>query len=112
MNTVKVRGPAGAYDIPLHGASLGMRVLQGMALPSGFFLLRLLGAGGAGVSVPQVLGMVGLVAVGGGAGGAVYYATDAWRVRGGMARTMANVLSLLVYCLVTGILVFWLFIGQ
>ena len=39
--------------------------------------------------------------------GAVYYATDAWRVRGGLTKTIANALSLLVYGIVTMVLMFW-----
>ena len=109
MDTIKVPGPAGTYEVPIHRASLGTRILQGMALPTGIMLLRIVGAGGAGLSVGQVVGSASLVAIGGGAGGAVYYATDAWRVRGGLARTMANVLSLLVYGILTMFLMFWAF---
>ena len=112
MNTVKVPGPAGSYEVPVHGASLGTRILQGMALPSSIMLLRIVGAGGAGLSIGQVLVSAGLVAIGGGAGGAVYYVTDPWRVRGGIAKTTANVLSLLVYCILTMILMFWAFGGE
>ncbi len=109
MDTIKVPGPAGTYEVPVHRAALGTRILQGMALPAGLMLLRVFGAGGAGFSFGQVLGTACLVAIGGGTGGAVYYATDAWRVRGGVAKTMANVVSLLVYCLVTMVLMFWAF---
>ena len=109
MNTIKVQGPAGTYEVPIHRAPLGTRILQGMALPSGIFLLRMVAAGGIGASVRQVLAAASLVAVGGGAGGAVYYATDGWRVRGGAAKTAANVLSLLVYGILTMFLIFWAF---
>ena len=109
MDTIKVPGPAGTYEVPIHRASLGTRILQGMALPTAIMLLRIAGAGGAGLSLGQVFGSASLVAMGGGAGGAVYYATDAWRVRGGMPRTIANVLSLLVYGILTMFLMFWAF---
>ena len=46
----------------------------------------------------QRLGVLLVACAGGSVGGAVYYATDTWRVRGGVAKTTANVLSLLAYC--------------
>ncbi len=107
MDTIKVHGPAGTYEVPIHRAPLATRILQGMALPSGIFLLRMIGAGGAGASLRHVLAIASMAAVGGGAGGAVYYATDPWRVRGGVAKTLANVLSLLVYGLLTMFLFLW-----
>jgi len=107
MDTFKIPGPAGTYEVPIHRAPLGTRILQGMALPAGLMLLRVLGASGAGLSLGQIFGSACLVAIGGGTGGAVYYATDAWRVRGGLTKTIANALSLLVYGIVTMVLMFW-----
>ena len=101
METVRVSGPAGTYEVPIHRAPLLTRFLQGAGLAGGLTALRLVPAIGKSLSLGQVV--VGLVAVslGGGVGGVVYYATDPLRVRGGMRRTFANVLSLLVYCLAT-----------
>jgi hypothetical protein len=45
------------------------------------------------------LAAVSVVAVAGGAGGAVYFAVDGLRARGGWRQTVANVSSLLAYAL-------------
>jgi hypothetical protein len=63
-------------------------------------MLRVVG-GGAGFSFKARVLLLVVVGIGGGAGGAIYYATDRWRVRGGGFQTLANVLSLLAYCFVT-----------
>ena len=52
------------------------------------------------LSVADIAISVVAVTVGGGAGGVIYCATDGWRARGGAWRTVANVGSLLGYCLV------------
>jgi hypothetical protein len=39
-----------------------------------------------------------LASLGGAVGGAVYYASDPWRARGGIFKTAANVGSILAYC--------------
>ena len=100
MDSVKVQGPAGMYDMPVHSASLGTRVLQGAGLAAGMTMFRMV-AGGAGFSLGARVMLLLVVGLGGGAGGVVYYATDPWRVRGGVLKTTANVVSLLGYCLVT-----------
>ena len=102
MQMVKVVGPAGAYDVPLHAAPLSTRFLQGAGLAVALTLLRVLPALSAGRLTPglSIIAVVG-VSLGGGVGGLVYYATDGWRVRGGMRRTFANVGSLLAYCFAT-----------
>jgi hypothetical protein len=48
-------------------------------------------------SQPLFAGGLTAVAVGGGLGGAVYYATEGLRARGGWRKTLANVLSILAY---------------
>src|SRR2546421_12397646 len=100
MDTIKVHGPAGTYEAPIHRAPLGTQILQGMALPAGLMLLRALGASGAGLSLRRILGSACLVAIGGGTGGAGYYPPDARRGRGGMTKTMGNVVSIPVDCVV------------
>src|SRR5258708_35152115 len=104
MDTIKVHGPAGTYEVPIHRAPLATRILQGMALPSGIFLLRMIGAGGAGASLRHVLAIASMAAVGGGASGGVYLATEPWRVRGGVAQTLAQVVCPLGYGLFTHVL--------
>jgi uncharacterized membrane protein YidH (DUF202 family) len=44
------------------------------------------------------VGILVVASAGGAVGGVVYYATDAWRIRGGVLKTTANVISLLAYC--------------
>ena len=103
MQTVRLSGPAGSYEVPIHRASLSTRFLQGAALAAGLTFLRVIPI--LGKNFPIALVLLVAVSLGGGAGGMVYYATDVWRVRGGMHRTAANVVSLLVYCFVTAGLV-------
>jgi hypothetical protein len=60
---------------------------------------------------PGLVERVGLVVVasaGGSVGAIVYYATDAWRIRGGVRKTTANVLSLLAYCFAVALIVWGL----
>lgn len=101
METVKVRGPAGQYEIPLHRASLSTRFLQGAGLAAGLSAWTLVPHAGRTFTLWQ--GVLGLLAasLGGGIAGLVYYATDTLRVQSGRRRTLANVMTLLVYCLVT-----------
>jgi hypothetical protein len=101
MNTVRIAGPAGTYEVPVHRAPLSTRFLQGAGLAGGLTALRLVPGIGKSFSLAQVLVGLAAVSLGGGVGGVVYYATDHLRVRGGMSRTFANVISLLVYCLAT-----------
>ena len=89
-----------AVEASIHDAPLKTRVLQGMGLAAFVAVFRL-------VFLREIVGfkdrvlMLLVVSVGGGAGGVVYYATDAWRARGGVLKTTANVVSLLAYCAVT-----------
>ena len=43
-------------------------------------------------------GAVAVSAVAGAGGGAMYFATESWRARGGVTRTFANVITLLAFC--------------
>ncbi len=87
----------------VHDASLSTRVLQGLALAVFMTLFRVI----AGVvsaktfSIDETAILFGSVSLGGAAGGAAYYATDHLRAVGGWRKTVANVVSLLVYCLAT-----------
>lgn len=85
--------------------SLGTRVLQGIGL---VWALTLFSMGfraitaASSFSFPEIRVLVGLalaLAAGGAAGGVTYYYTEPLRRRGGWWRTLANVLSLLAYCL-------------
>jgi hypothetical protein len=101
LMTVRVRGPAGSYEVPVHRESLLTRFWQGAALAAGLTTLRLVVSDRDGLaSSHAALGLMA-VAFGGGVGGLVYYATDPLRVRGGARRTIANVISLLVYAFAT-----------
>lgn len=98
MDTAKVSGPAGEYEVPVHRAALGTRVMQGVGLSIGLTAFRALSLG----SIREVRGAALLdfaiaLVVGGAVGGACYYATDSLRVRGGWRQTAANVGSILVY---------------
>jgi len=84
----------------IHGASLGTRILQGAGLAAGLTVFRVVAGFGSGLNAWQVSAGFAAAAVGGGAGGIIYYATDGLRAAGGMKRTFANVVSLLVYCFV------------
>lgn len=81
-----------------HGASLSTRVLQGTALALFLTAFQLLfGSQDKGLTGAQLFVLSAGVALGGGVGGAVYFALDGLRVRGGWRKTVANVLSLLAY---------------
>ncbi len=100
MNTVRLHGPAGTYEVPVHGASLRRRVLQGVGLAVALTVFRLVAyaANPHSFSFAQFTLLFGAVTIGGAAGGMAYYGTDRLRVVGGWRRTLANVLALLVYC--------------
>ena len=51
-----------------------------------------------GLNFGQKILVLTAASVGGAVGGAAYYGLDGWRARGGMWKTVANVLSLLAYC--------------
>jgi hypothetical protein len=85
----------------VHTATLGARVLQGAGLGAAIAVLRFMVGFGAELQTGQIIVGLLAVAIGGGFGGVVYYATDALRCKGSAGRTIANVVSLLVYCLVT-----------
>ena len=80
-----------------HGAPLHTRMIQGAVLVAFLMLLRLPTAVGESIPLGLFLLAVAVVAAGGAAGGAVYYATDPLRARGSWRRTFANVFSLLAY---------------
>ena len=90
----------------VHRASLRARVLQGILIGA---LLTVVAVTSIFVTWPKVtlgltlwaLGTFVPFALGGAAGGATYYSTDHWRIRGGLQTVGANVLSLIAFCLVS-----------
>ena len=92
----------------IHGATLPTRMLQGAGMVLGMMALRLW-SGFEQMPSSQLPLLVVVLAVSGGAGGAVHYCTDAWRARGGVARTVANVISILAYCAVAALVVLLVF---
>jgi len=101
MDTVRIHGPAGTYEAPIHEASIGARILQGIGVSLALTLLRALALHGLrGLHVLDIAILFGAVAIAGAVGGACYYWTDWWRVRKGWRRTVANVSTILVFGLV------------
>jgi len=101
MQNIRITGPAGTYEVPVHRAPLHTRFLQGGGLAGGLTALRMVPAIGKSFTLGQLLFALAAVSLGGGLGGIVYYTTDPLRVRGGIRRTFANVVSLLAYCFAT-----------
>ncbi len=60
-------------------------------------------------SFANILLFTGGVAIAGGVGGVVYYATDGLRTGGSWRKTLANVLTLLVYCFGALVLIYLAF---
>ncbi len=101
MSSLRELGILSDEDSP---ASLQARIFQGVALALGLTAFRLavgLASGQPVALPPAPVAVLGAVVIGlaGAAGGAVYYATEGWRRRGGWRRTLANVCALLTYCL-------------
>jgi hypothetical protein len=84
----------------IHGASLSTRVLQGMGLVAFVMLARIILYRGAGLPLGELAVAFVLASISGGVGGVVYYFTDGLRAAGGLAKTFANVISILAYCIV------------
>ena len=102
MDTIRIPGPAGTYEVPIHGAPLHTRMLQGAGLVALLTALRVVAYRSTkDLSLGQLALLFGAASAGGAIGGMAYYATDRWRVLGGWRRTTANVLSLLAYCFAT-----------
>ena len=99
MKMVRVPGPAGSYEVPLHAAPLHTRVLQGVGLSIGMTLFRAaaLRFSFRGVRGTDLLAFFGALTIAGAVGGLCYYGTDALRVRRGWRQTVANVITLLTY---------------
>jgi hypothetical protein len=84
----------------IHGAPLSTRVLQGMGLVAFAMLARIIIYRGAGLPLGGLAVAFVLASISGGVGGVVYYFTDGLRAAGGLAKTFANVISILAYCTV------------
>ena len=96
--------------LSVHEASLRTRIFQGAGIAVFMMLFRITARENLPPSAMQILLMFLALALGGGVGGAVFYLTDGWRSRGGALRTLANVSSLLAYCLITGGVLVLLFV--
>src|SRR5512142_351140 len=92
-----------------HGAPLGTRVLQGMGLIAFMTLGRIVVYRGEGLSIGQLAVGLLLASLSGGVGGVVYYFTDGLRAAGGLAKTFANVVSILAYCIAALVAIFLVF---
>ena len=79
--------------------SLAKRMLQGAGAAVGLTIFNLAIQRPPKASLWLILCIFVVVAFGGAAGGAVYYATQGWREKGSVRKTSANVLSLLAYAL-------------
>ncbi len=103
MPNAELQGTAGnKHDLVVHPADIVTRAAQGAGFAIFLTLFRAI-AGVAGGKLPawaRVLLLLA-VAIGGAAGGVIFYATDWWRIRGGWRKTTANVVSLLGYAAVT-----------
>jgi len=100
---VRVPGPAGRYEVPLHAAPLHTRVLQGVGLSIGLTLFRaaVYRSSLRGVRGTDLLAFFGALTIAGAVGGLCYYGTDALRVQRGWRQTVANVGTILVYAAVS-----------
>ena len=88
----------------VHNAPLRTRLLQGAGLAAFMTVFESVARGDRG-TLAERIGLVLVASAGGAVGGVVYYATDAWRARGGILKTTANVLSLLAYCFAVALVV-------
>jgi len=83
----------------LHEKPLRTRMLEGAALVAFMSLFTMFGQfSNTTLSVGTRCIAFVLASLGGAVGGAVYYASDPWRARGGIFKTAANIGSILGYC--------------
>lgn len=97
----------------VHEKPLRTRMLEGAGIIAFLSLSSMFGARApTGFSFgSRVFGLI-LASLGGAVGGIVYYASDPWRVRGGVLKTIANVASILVYCAAAVLFVaIWILLG-
>ena len=97
----------------VHEKPLRTRMLEGAAIIAFLSLFTMFGRGApAGFSFgSRFYGLI-LASLAGAVGGIVYYASDPWRVRGGIFKTAANVASILTYCAAAGVFIaLWLLLG-
>src|SRR6184192_765706 len=75
MNMVRVPGPAGTYEVPVHRAPLHTRVLQGVGLAAFLTVFRMAAylRSPKEFSMAQLALLFGAVSSGGAVGGVVYY---------------------------------------
>ncbi len=89
-------------------------MLQGAGLAAFLTLFRLVlySRRSGAPSVSEDLALILLAGAAGGVAGLVYFATDTLREHSGWRRTMANVATLLIWCVIVFALVMVAFSGQ
>jgi uncharacterized membrane-anchored protein len=103
-----------AINSTVHEKSLITRMLEGAAM-IGFLSLFTMFDRSARATLPlesRVMGLI-LASLGGAVGGIAYYASDPWRARGGIFKTVANVASILAYCAAAVLFIgVWILLGD
>jgi hypothetical protein len=83
----------------LRTVSVSTRMLQGAGVAVGLAIFNVVLQRRPDVPPWMLLAAIAVVALGGAAGGATYYATQGLRAQGGRRKSFANVVSLLAYAL-------------
>jgi hypothetical protein len=98
---------------PVHEKPLRTRMLEGASMIAFMSLFTMFGdLAPNDVSFGSRIILFILASLGGAVGGVAYYASDPWRVRGGIFKTLANVTSLLTYCAAAVLfIIFWALLG-
>ena len=91
----------------IHEASLRTRVFQGVFLSTFIAVGRVFVYGAHSALAEGAAVLVGAALAGAG-GGVIFYASDGWRVRGGIAKSLANIGTLFAYVVLSGGLIFLL----
>ena len=91
----------------VHDAPLRTRILQGVFLSTFIAVGRVLVYGAHSAFAEGAAVLLGAALAGAG-GGVLFYASDGWRTRGGIAKSLANIGTLFVYVVLSGGLIFLL----
>jgi hypothetical protein len=97
-----------------HGKSLLARMLEGAAMIAFLSLFTMFDRSAlATFSLgSRITGLI-LASLGGPVGGIAYYASDPWRWRGGIFKTVANVASILAYCFAAAVFIgLWILLSE
>lgn len=84
---------------PTAPVSIRTRMLQGAGTAVGLTAFNFALSRVPSAPSWMILGILVVVAIGGAAGGATYFATQRMRERGGIPKTLANIASILAYAL-------------